>query len=342
MYSALTSRIKEPAGVWYYGGALLYVVTAYVTGWVGLFQSGWLINIGATLLLGHAMIIAAYLIHECGHNLVFRSVKQNAVLGRFLNWLCGSAYGTYEDIRYKHFRHHVDVDDSVWFDYEKFFKNHPIVLRVTRVLEWFYIPAQEIIMHFIMVFTSFIIPQRRDQRKRNLVVIMIRGGIFALLLFYYPAVAFLYVLAYLFMMTVLRFMDGLQHDYGYQVTLFNFDKPPRKGDFEWEQEHTFSVPHTLRWDWPNWFTLNFGFHNAHHDNMNTPWYRLPDAHRKMYGDDPDAVIPLSAQLKMFHRNRVSRIVGNHEGERPWGHDFLLAARRAEASGGNAASFLTAF
>jgi fatty acid desaturase len=137
-------------------------------------------------------------------------------------------------------------------------------------------------------------------------------------------------------------MDGLQHDYGYQVTLFNFDKPPRKGDFEWEQEHTFSVPHTLRWDWPNWFTLNFGFHNAHHDNMNTPWYRLPDAHRKMYGDDPDAVIPLSAQLKMFHRNRVSRIVGNHEGERPWGHDFLLAARRAEASGGNAASFLTAF
>jgi len=338
----LTSRIKDPAGAWYYGLALLYSVVAYALAWVGLFQSAWLKNLGATLLLGHAMIVAAYLLHECGHNLVFRSVRDNAVLGRFLSWICGSAYGTYEDIRYKHFRHHVDVDDAVWFDYEKFFREHPVTLKVTRILEWFYVPAQEIIMHFIMVFTSFIIPERRDQRIRNIVVIMIRGGIFASLLLFYPKVAFLYVLARLFMITVLRFMDGLQHDYGYNVTLFKFDKPPLKGNFEWEQEHTFSVPHTLRRDWPNWFTLNFGFHNAHHHNMNTPWYRLPVLHRAIYGDDPEAVIPLAAQLRMFHRNRVSRIVGNHDGEPPWGREFLIAARRAEVSGGNAASFLTSF
>jgi len=335
-------KLNEPVGLWYYGAALGYAAGGYVLGWIGLFQSSWLVNAGATLLLGHAMIIAAYLIHECGHNLIFKSMKDNTKLGRALSWLCGSSYGTYEDIRYKHFRHHVDVDDVVWFDYEEFFKGHPLVLRVTRFLEWFYIPAHDLIMHFIMVFTSFIIPRRRDQRRRNVQVIIIRGGIFVSLIVFFPKVAFLYAIAYMLMMTVLRFMDSLQHDYGYHLTLFDFDKPPRKGDFEWEQEHTFSNPHTLSRDWPNWFTLNFGFHNAHHDDMNVPWYRLPEAHRKMYGEDPTVVIPLGAQLKMFHQNRVSRVMGNHEGDEPWGHEFLLAARRAQASGGNAASFLTSF
>jgi omega-6 fatty acid desaturase (delta-12 desaturase) len=338
----MISKFNEAAGLWYYGAALSYAVGGYVLGWIGLFQSSWLLNAGAIFVLGHAMVIAAYLIHECGHNLIFKSIKDNSKLGRALSWMCGSSYGTYEDIRYKHFRHHIDVDDAVWFDYEAFFKKHPLVLRLTRFLEWFYIPAHDLIMHFIMVFTSFIIPKRRNQRRRNVQVILIRGGVFVALVVYFPKVAFLYVVAYMLMMTVLRFMDSLQHDYSYSVTLFDFNKPPRKGDFEWEQEHTFSNPHTLRWDWPNWLTLNFGFHNAHHSDMNIPWYRLPGEHRKLYGEDPTVVIPLGAQIKMFHQNRVSRVLGNHDGEEPWGREFLLAARNAQASGGNAASFLTSF
>ncbi len=90
-----------------------------------------------------------------------------------MSWLCGAAYGTYEDMRYKHFRHHVDNDDVVWFDYDAFFERHPRVTQVIRVLEWFYIPAHDLIMHAIMVFTSFIIPQRREQRLRNVTVIVL-------------------------------------------------------------------------------------------------------------------------------------------------------------------------
>ena len=342
MFESFRGKLYEPAGLWYQGGALIYTVAAYALGWIGLFQSSWAINVGATILLGHSMVIAAYLIHECGHNLIFKSIKDNAKLGRFLSWLCGSSYGTYEDIRYKHFRHHVDVDDVVWFDYEAFFKANPIALRVTRFLEWFYIPAHDLIMHFIMVFTSFIIPRRRDQRKRNLTVIVTRGSIYAALLWFFPKVALLYTVAYLLMMTVLRFMDSLQHDYGYNLTLFDFEKPPRKGDFQFEQEHTFSNPHTLRWEWPNWLTLNFGFHNTHHHDMKIPWYRLPKVHYELFGRSQEEVIPLWAQLCMFHRNRVSRVVGNHEGDEPYGRKFLIAARHAEVSGGNAASFLTSF
>lgn len=339
---AIREQLQDPEGLKFYGGAVLYIVIAYLLGWIGLFQGRWLVNLAAVFLLAHAMTIAAYTIHECGHNLVFRSIQQNAKLGRLLSWICGSAYGTYEDIRYKHFRHHVDNDDVVWFDYEKFFENHPATLRVTQFLEWFYIPAHDLIMHFIMVFTSFIIPKRRNQRRRNLTVIIVRGSIFAALVVFLPKVAALYAIAYLLMMTVLRFMDSLQHDYPYSLTLFEFGRPPRKGNFEWEQEHTFSNPHTLKADWPNWFTMNFGFHNAHHSDMTVPWYRLPAKHREMFGDDPSVVIPLGAQLRIFHKQRVRRIVGNHEGEQPEGKEFLLAARRAEASGGNAASFLTSF
>ena len=334
--------LNERRGLYYHGGAVLYAVAGYTFGLAGLFAAHWAINALATLLLAHAMVIAAYMIHECGHNLVFKSIRHNAYLGRFLSWLCGSAYGTYEDIRYKHFRHHVDVDDVVWFDYEKFFEQHPFVLRTTKMLEWLYIPAHDLIMHAIMVFTSFIIPQRRNQRVRNVVVICTRGAIFVALLAFFPKVAILYAVAYVLMMTVLRFMDSVQHDYSYNLTLFERGRPPRKGDFAWEQEHTFSNPHSFRFEWPNWLTLNFGYHNAHHKDMTVPWYRLPQKHREFFGDDPKLVIPLAAQLKIFHKNRVRRIVDNHEGEEPWGRDYLIAARNAEVSGGNAASFLTSF
>jgi len=338
----ISRLLREPEGLRYNGGAVLYSVAAYLTGLAGLFSAHWLVNLGAVLLLAHGMTIAAYLIHECGHNLIFKRISHNAVLGRLLSWICGAAYGTYEDMRYKHFRHHVDNDDVVWFDYERFFAEHSVVLKVTKFLEWAYIPAHDLVMHFIMVFTSFVIPQRRNQRRRNVLVIMVRGGIFLALLIWYPKVAILYALAYMLMMTILRFMDSLQHDYPYSLTLFEFGKPPRKGDFEWEQEHTFSNPHSLKTEWLNWFTLNFGFHNAHHADMTVPWYLLPAKHREIFGDDPTAVIPLGAQLKIFHKQRVRRIVGNHDGVEPEGKDFLEAARRAEVYGGNAASFLTSF
>ncbi len=116
---------KDSQGLVYYGPAVGYVLCAYVTAFVGLFAASAVVNALATLLLAHAMIIAAYLIHECGHNLVFVRARHNAMLGEFMSWICGASYGTYEDMRYKHFRHHVDNDDVVWFEYDRFFEKHP-------------------------------------------------------------------------------------------------------------------------------------------------------------------------------------------------------------------------
>jgi fatty acid desaturase len=342
-----TASFRDPQGALYHGGAVVYALLAYGFGWAGLFHESWAVNAVATLVLAHGMTIAAYMIHECGHSTVFRRNSANFRLGRFLSWVCGASYGTFEDMRDKHFRHHVDVDDVVWFDYEQFFRDHPLVLRATQAFEWLYIPAHDLILHAIMVFTSFLIPERRDQRARNVAVIAIRGGVYLAVLWLFPKAAFLYAVAYMLMMTILRFMDGLQHDYGYRVSLFSDEPPPHRGDRVFEQEHTFSNPQSFDREWRNWLTLNFGFHNAHHAKTSVPWFRLPALHRELFGDDPAKVIPLRAQLAAFHRYRVERIVGGEDGmdafgAPAWGRSFLAAARDGRVLGGNAASFLTSF
>ena len=341
--SATVAVFKEPAGFLYHGGAVAYALITYIVGFAGLFDDFWLLNAIGVLLLAHGMTVAAYMVHECGHNTVFKKQRHNNLLGRMLSWLCGAAYGTFEDIRYKHFRHHVDNDDVVWFDYDAFFARHPFLTRVVKLLEWFYFPAHDLVMHFVMIFTSFIIPQRRDQRMRNVFVILVRGGIFVALLVFFPKVALLYAVAYLIMMHVLRFMDMLQHDYPYNTTLYDYAESPHKGDAQWEQEHTFSNPLSLRREKLNWLVLNFGFHNAHHSDMNAPWYRLPQIHRQLLGEEQGQVIPFRSQLKLYHVNRIRRVYNEQPDNYPQARDYLRTAQQGVgAIGGNAASFLTSF
>jgi omega-6 fatty acid desaturase (delta-12 desaturase) len=341
--SADTTRLREASGAVPYGIAVTYAIIGYALGLAGLFHASPWMNAGAVLLLAHAMTISAYLIHECGHNMIFKRHRDNATLGRAMSWLCGAAYGTYEDMRYKHFRHHVDNDDIVWFDYEKFFETHPITTQCIRLLEWFYIPAHDLLMHGVMIFASFVIPERRNQRRRNVVVILIRGGLFLTVAILFPKVAVLYAIAYMLMMHVLRFMDSVQHDYPYSTTLFEKSSSPHRGDSDWEQEHTFSNTLSLRFPKLNWLVLNFGFHNAHHADMNVPFYRLPALHAEISGNDAAFVIPIASQTKLYHRNRVSRIYNPHVEDYPQGKDYLRTAQSGTGNiGGNAASFLTSF
>lgn len=337
--------LKSPEGLRYHGLAVTYTVVLYIAGLAGLLASALWVNLFATVLLAHGMTIAAYMVHEAGHNTVFKMQRHNVWLGRVMSWLCGASYNKFEDIRFKHFRHHVENDDIVWFDYEKFFLDHQIVYRITRALEWCYIPAHDLVMHAVMVVNSYVIPERREQRIYNTAVIVARAALFIVLAAVSLKAAVLYVAAYLLMMVVLRFMDSLQHDYEYTLTLFSNERSPHRGDLDWEQEHTFSVPLSLKYPLVNWLTLNFGYHNAHHARPDQPWYRLPGIHREMYGDDPEMVIPFMQQLRIYHQGRVVRIVkwddSATDAPTPEGRDFLRAARFGDVAGGNAASFLTA-
>ena len=344
MQSANTA-FRDPAGPRYHGGAVAYALFAWSLGIAGLFADPWIVNAAATLLLAHGMIIAAYLIHECAHNTVFRDPKHNEALGEALGWIAGSAYGTFEDIRFKHLRHHVDNDDLVWFDYAKFFERHPLLLRAVKALEWIYIPAHDLVMYTIMMFTSFYIPQRREQRRRNLAVLAVRGTLFIAIAVASPGAAALYTIACLLRIHVLRFTDMVQHDYSFNTILFDPTPSPTRGDREYEQLHTFSNPISLKHETLNWLTLNFGFHNAHHARPATPWFRLPALHRELFGEDPAKTVPFRAQLGIYHRHRIRRILEEGElpgGAAPQGEGYLLAAQAGTVYGGNAASFLTSF
>jgi len=60
---AVVRLFREPEGVLMNGGALLYAIAAYIAGFAGVFAESPGVNAAATLLLAHAMTIAAYLIH---------------------------------------------------------------------------------------------------------------------------------------------------------------------------------------------------------------------------------------------------------------------------------------
>ncbi len=87
---------KESDGIIYNGGAMLYAIGAYFIGFMGLFNQNIFVNLLSSALLAHAMIIAAYLVHESGHNLVFKKIRFNIYLGEFFSWFCGSSYGTFK------------------------------------------------------------------------------------------------------------------------------------------------------------------------------------------------------------------------------------------------------
>lgn len=317
--------------------ALMYSLMAYPGGFYLIVQNSWPVNFIGVLLLAHAMVIAAYLIHECAHNTIFLNNASNARLGRVLMWLTGAAYGDYEGIRNKHFRHHVDRADVVSFDYRPILAAHPWFLKLIKILEWAYIPAVEIMMHALVVILPFVQDERRNQRARVVTVLLIRSIIFLLLVAWQPRVILLYPLAYMLFMTVLRFMDTHQHTFEVSETLDRKrgEAAPRF-DVAYEQRNTYSNLISTEYPWLNLLTLNFGYHNAHHARPTTPWYRLPGLHNELYGQEDGQVLPFPNLLRAFHHYRLARVLNADDGEL----DVLKEQGRGFV-GVNGVSFLTA-
>ncbi|MEZ5501554.1 MAG: fatty acid desaturase [Halioglobus sp.] len=260
-------------------------------------------------------------------------------LGKILNWITGSCYGRFEDIRYKHMRHHVDNCDPVSWDYRSFLKRHPILEKTVRTAEWAYIPAVEVLMHTMLVLAPWAIESRREQRGRTLAVVLIRGGMLLAILLLNPKAFALYVVCQLLLLTVLRFMDCYQHNY--EVVFNLYDKTaefPHRGDAAFEQANTYSNLLSHRFPWLNMLVLNFCYHNAHHKKPVLGWYRLPALHAQMYTDQAPQSLHFLEQLRSFHRHRVARIYAEE-----YGADEVRSSLQAgKAVGVDALSFLTAF
>jgi fatty acid desaturase len=293
-------------GLWPNLAALGYAITAYAVGWALLLGDGLIPFIAGVPLLAHGMVIAAYLLHECAHNTVFLKNEWNARLGRVLMWLTGACYGSYEEIRHKHFRHHVDRSDVTPFDYRRILNDRPWLLTLIRWLEWWYIPAVEILMHALLIVLPFVTDSRRHMRVHVTAVLAIRAIIFSGIFAVAPVAIVGYGVAYLMFMTVLRFMDAFQHTY--DIVEARDGETLDRRDRDYEHHNTYSNPVSLRHPWLNLLTLNFAYHNAHHTKPTVPWYRLPRFNQECFGEDRSQIIPFREQLRMFHCFRLRRIM----------------------------------
>jgi fatty acid desaturase len=268
------------------------------------------------LLTAHSMVLAAYLVHEAAHMTLFRHPRHNAFLGEIMAFLCGAAYASFDRIRHMHLRHHRDRADVGRFDYKALLRQLPVPLRrAVYVLEWAYIPAIELIMQFQLLVRPFTNPVEHDRRGRVVGVLLARGALFTLLTVIGGLRALaLYALAWGLFLTVMHFFDAFHHTFDQYFVADDEEKVSMEGkDREYEQANTYSNVVSVRWPSLNLLTLNFGYHNAHHQRAATPWYRLPALHRELYGEAGLQLMPLSELLRTFHRHRLRRILDEDYG-----------------------------
>lgn len=267
----------------------------------------------AMLLLAHSLVIAAYMLHECAHNTVFASPKDNERLGIILSWLTGACYLPYRHIRNKHFRHHVQREDVLAINAHELLQKHPVQLRIVKSLSWLCIPAFDLYTHILCMAAPFMLEDIRHWRARVVTVLVIRTAAFFLLYLLSPMAVLAYLCAYTIMVAVLHFMDAFQHDYRIVYTLTSGARKPSEG-IDYENTHTFTNPLSMRFPVLNLLVLNFCYHNIHHQKPNEPWYRLPKLHKQVYSQDFEQQLSFREQIKRFFKYRQHRIesIGNKE------------------------------
>ncbi len=287
--------------------AMGYVVISYPLALYGLAGDSAVLYMLSVILLAHALIIAAYLVHECMHQTLFKNSRHNQWLGEVLSWVTGAAYARYADLKKKHLRHHADRIDSLAVDYHELLARYELLRRAVSALQYWHIPAVEILTHGLSMAAPFMLESRRDQRLRVMLILLTRIIFFAVLLWWDWKIIPGYLLAYLLFMLVLGFMDTFQHRY---LVRFNLDddKSPPEFDRAYEETHTWSNLISEQYRWLNLLVLNFCYHNMHHYKSGEPWYRLPRLHQERYQKNEAPVISIRKQWHDFHQYRMHRIM----------------------------------
>jgi len=302
-----TRLLRYGDGFWPNGLALGYGLLGYAGGLALLAAGSAAANITGVLLLAHALVICAYLIHESAHNTLFADSTHNAKLGAFLSWMTGSCYARYEDLRRKHFRHHVEQADVIGFDYRRRIAKYPLLVKLIAALEWAYIPAVEVLLHALVILLPFTDDYYKPQRKRVFLILIARAALFTALGLVSIKALLLYPIAYMLFLTVLRFMDAHQHTYELIEARNGAPVPgTEQRGRDYEYRNTYSNLLSVRYPVLNMLTLNFAYHNAHHDRPTVPWYRLPALHQALYGDDNGQVLPFTTLIRSYHEHRVER------------------------------------
>jgi fatty acid desaturase len=308
-------------------------------GWIASFAlmgaSSGLLNVAGVVLCAHAMVLAAYLVHEAAHQTLFARAAANQTVGEVMSFIAGSSYASFERIRHMHIRHHVDRADLACFDFRELTQSRPVVRKALELLEWAYVPATEILMHLQVIWRPFWVRSQRPHLPRAAGMLAARIALLAVLGFWSLKALVLYGLAAFLLLHVLNLFDAFHHTF--EQYFVEPDQPvPMDGrNREYEFANTYSNLVSTRYPWINLLTLNFCYHNAHHHRPSAPWYRLPALHGEIYGGQDPCVLPLRELLRTWHRNRVRRVRVEQYGSLGNG-----AGRADGFIGTHAVSFLT--
>lgn len=291
-----------------------YVLMAWAGGIHLLLRPQGVLNVLGVLLLTHALVCSAYLIHECVHHAACITAAGNDRLGALMSWVNGACIASYARLKKKHLRHHSDRLDVVTFDYRAALRRAPSwVQRGILALEWAYVPAIELLIRGMIVAAPMTGGATTD-RRHVIWVLSVRLLFFSTLGWISMRALLLYALAYWLFLTVLRFLDAFQHTYEVYAShsLEAAATDPRR-DLRYEYENTYSNLVSERLAWLNLLVLNFPYHNAHHVRPSVAWYRLPALHRSLYGARDRQVITCRHLAASFHRHRVTRVLAEDYG-----------------------------
>lgn len=266
-------------------------------------------------LLAAALVVGAYLVHDCAHSTLFRRPADNARLGTLLCWVVGACYAGYDAIRDKHLIHHASRIDNVTVDYRPILRARPWLRRTVQALEWAYVPAVDLLMHGLVMASPWLWERHRDRRGRMALMVAVRVAAFtALAAISLPAVL-MYALGYMLFLHALRFFDAFQHTYELKVVRDRGDLAGHvTGSKDYEEANTYSNPLSLRFPSINLICLNFVYHNVHHLRPSEPWYRLPALHAQRYGSLSAHTFSPRQAFKNYHRYRVARVIDDYGDE----------------------------
>jgi fatty acid desaturase len=186
-----------------------------------------------------------------------------------------------------------------------------------------------------VIWRPFLERSQHTHATRSGAMLAIRLTLLALLGAWSLKALCLYGLSYLLLLHVLNFFDAFHHSFDQFFVAPHQAVPMHARDRSYEQANTYSNLISLRWPVLNLLTLNFGYHNAHHERASVPWHRLPALHRELYGSAAPAVLPMSELLRTWHRNRVLRVSSDD-----YGMPGAGAGRADHFVGAHGVSFLT--
>lgn len=283
-----------------------YLGVIYLLGVGLLLIHSWQLNIVGVIFTIHSLVLSAVLTHELLHDNIFKQRHLNILFGKIVTHINGACYAPYEDLVEHHINHHIHHADFVPFDIAQFFEDLPKPLRYFFVaLEWAYFPLFEFVMRWRLIVAPFKDPAKNHLRGRTLGIMVYRGSLALIVgLISWPALV-LYAFAYICFVNFIRFADAFHHTYEYAIA----GEEIIKRDRVYEQANTFSNLVSYNHPWLNLLYLNFGYHNAHHHDMRCPWYRLPELHQSLYGEEAKNLLPLSKLISNYHRFRIARLFG---------------------------------